>query len=125
MTSFTWTSRHARTQRLHWMQASSATRIAGWEESGAGGAARAGKRLPPSRPTRSVQVQKRESCSRARSRGGWSARSSSNTVRRECRARSVSVRTFMPGAGRRMQAAARTRSPSTSTMQARQLPSGR
>ena len=124
MTSFTWTSRHARTHRLHWMQASSATRIAGWEESGAGGERRTGKRLS-SRPTRSVQLQNRESCSRALARGGWSARRSSNTVRRECRARSVSVRTFMPGAGRRMQEAARTRSPSTSTMQARQLPSGR
>ena len=42
MTSFTWTSRQARTQRLHWMQASRATRIAGWEASGAGAVSRTG-----------------------------------------------------------------------------------
>ena len=35
MTSLTWTSRQARTQRLHWMQASRLTRIAGWLASGA------------------------------------------------------------------------------------------
>ena len=40
-------------------------------------------------------------------------------------ARSVWVFTFMPGVGVRMQLAASTRSPSTSTMQTRQLPSGR
>ena len=39
-------------------------------------------------------------------------------------ARSLAVWTFMPGVGRRTQEAASTRSPSTSTMQARQLPSG-
>ncbi len=36
ITSLTWTSRQARTQRLHWMQASSCTAIAGWLRSGAG-----------------------------------------------------------------------------------------
>ena len=40
-------------------------------------------------------------------------------------ARSEADCTFMPGAGFRMQEAARTPSPSTSTMQARQLPSAR
>ncbi len=40
-------------------------------------------------------------------------------------ARSVVVFTTMPSAGLRMQEAASTRSPSISTMQARQLPSGR
>jgi hypothetical protein len=40
-------------------------------------------------------------------------------------ARSERVCTTMPGAGVRMQEAASTRSPSTSTMQTRQLPSGR
>ncbi len=40
-------------------------------------------------------------------------------------ARSLAVDTFMPAAGLRMQDAARVRSPSTSTMQARQLPSAR
>jgi hypothetical protein len=41
------------------------------------------------------------------------------------RARSVAVRTTIPSAGSRMHEAASTRSPSISTMQARQLPSGR
>jgi hypothetical protein len=40
-------------------------------------------------------------------------------------ARSLAVLTFMPAAGVRMHDAASTRSPSISTMQARQLPSGR
>ena len=40
-------------------------------------------------------------------------------------ARSAVVRTTRPAAGFRMQEAARTRSPSISTMQARQLPSAR
>jgi len=40
-------------------------------------------------------------------------------------ARSVSVLIFIPGVGVRMQLAANTRSPSISTMQTRQLPSGR
>ena len=44
---------------------------------------------------------------------------------REALARALSVVTRMPGRGLRMQEAASTRSPSTSTMQARQLPSGR
>ena len=44
MTSLTCTSRQARTQRLHWMQASRLTAIAGWLRSG-GRAARRGKRL--------------------------------------------------------------------------------
>jgi hypothetical protein len=44
-----------------------------------------------------------------------------------CRAlaRSLAALTFIPGVGRRTQEAARTRSPSISTMQARQLPSAR
>ena len=57
------------------------------------------------------------------SRSGWSATSSSNTILRAVLARSVAVFTFMPAAGLRMQLAASTRSPSISTMQARQLPS--
>ncbi len=40
-------------------------------------------------------------------------------------ARSVAVLTFMPTPGVRLHEAASTRSPSISTMQARQLPSGR
>ena len=46
MTSLTWTSRQARTQRLQWMQASSCTAIAGWLKSSAlFGRSIAGKRL--------------------------------------------------------------------------------
>ena len=51
--------------------------------------------------------------------------SSSNTISRDFFARSVSVLTTMPVAGLRMHEAASTRSPPISTMQARQLPSGR
>ena len=47
------------------------------------------------------------------------------TILRAVRARSDAVTTFIPGAGLRMQEAASTRSPSISTMQARQLPSAR
>ena len=56
---------------------------------------------------------------------GWSASSSSMTIFRAVVARSEAVTTFMPGEGLRMQDAASTRSPSISTMQARQLPSAR
>ncbi len=58
-------------------------------------------------------------------RSGWSAISSSNTILRAVLARSEADFTFMPAVGVRMQLAASTRSPSISTMQARQLPSGR
>ena len=51
--------------------------------------------------------------------------SGSMTMRRAFTARSVAVFTTILGAGLRMHEAARTRSPSTSTMQARQLPSAR
>jgi hypothetical protein len=47
------------------------------------------------------------------------------TMRRAFTARSVVVLTTISGAGFRMHDAARTRSPSISTMQARQLPSAR
>ena len=60
----------------------------------------------------------------ATARSGWSASSSSMTIfRAVCPADAVT--TFMPAAGLRMQDAASTRSPSISTMQARQLPSAR
>ena len=123
MTSLTCTSRQARTQRLQWMQASRFTRIAGWLGSGAG-AERAGKRLAVT-SRRSAHCHSFESCSCATSRGGWSATSSSITMRREAVARSVAVCTTSPGLARRWQEAASTRSPSTSTMHARQLPSAR
>ena len=46
-------------------------------------------------------------------------------MRRAVFARVESVLTFMPAVGLRMHEAASTRSPSISTMQARQLPSAR
>jgi len=124
MTSLCCTSRQARSQRPHWMQASSCTAIAGCDRSGAGCPSSAGKR-EPSRPRRRVQRAKPPVASRASAPSGWSARSISNTRRRVRLARSEAVLTFMPSRGARMQEAARTRSPSISTMQMRQLPSGR
>ena len=57
---------------------------------------------------------------------GWSASSSSNTISRDFTARSDWPSSpSCPAAALRMQEAASTRSPSTSTMQARQLPSAR
>jgi len=51
--------------------------------------------------------------------------SNSNTILRENLARLLAVWTFSPGVGWRTQEAASARSPSISTMQARQLPSAR
>ena len=76
-------------------------------------------------PIVSAQPQKAEVGSCDVARAGWSATSSSITIARAFTARSDWLRTFMPTAGMRMQDAASTRSPSISTMQARQLPSGR
>ena len=58
-------------------------------------------------------------------RAGWSATKSSITIFCAAMARSLAVFTFMPLAGLRWHDAASTRSPSTSTMHARQLPSAR
>ena len=123
ITSLTWTSRQARTQSVQLMQASRLTAIAGWLGSAAG-AAMGSKRLS-AMPIRSAQRQSLESASCACSRAGWSAISSSNTMRRAEAARSDTVSTTIPSLGVRMQEAASTRSPSISTMQARQLPSAR
>ena len=94
MTSFTWTSRQARTHRVQWMHASSATRMAGWLASGAG-ASRTGNRLPVT-SRRSAHCHSRDPASWAASRAGWSAISSSSTMPRAFRARSLPVYTFMP-----------------------------
>jgi len=65
---------------------------------------------------------------RAREGGNpsWFAlpQTSRKLMNEHCRAlaRSLAALTFISGVGRRMQEAARTRSPSISTMQARQLP---
>ena len=106
------------------MQASRFTAIAGWLVSRGGAGSEAGKRLAV-RPAESTWLQKAASGSGARSRGGWSASSSSSTIARAATARSLAVLTTIPGSGTRRQDAARTRSPLTSTMQARQLPSAR
>ena len=74
---------------------------------------------------RAAQRQIRAPWSGASGRAGWSARSSSITMARARRARALRVCTTMPGSGRRMHDAASVRSPSISTMQTRQLPSGR
>ena len=123
MTSLTWTSRQARTHRPHWMQASRLTRIAGWLVSACQRSA-AGKRLSVT-PTFSAQFQNLESGSCEVWRAGWSATRSSITIFCAAVARALAVFTFMPTLGVRLQDAASTRSPSISTMQARQLPSGR
>ena len=73
----------------------------------------------------STQFQNLDAGSWLSSRSGWSAISSSNTISRDFLARSDAVFTFMPAAALRWHEAASTRSPSTSTMQARQLPSAR
>ena len=108
------------------MQASRLTAIATWLRSGAGTAcvSRRGKR-PGSMFWRLAIFHNSESGSWAWAASGWSVISNSATMRRAVLARSVWVLTFMPGAGVRMQLAAKTRSPSISTMQTRQLPSGR
>ncbi len=126
ITSLTCTSRQARTHRLQWMQASRLTAIATWLASSSGTCAgsRAGNRLAATPSTSAIAHSWLErSC--AADCAGWSATSSSITSRRARAARSVAVETTMPGVGLRMQDAASTRSPSISTMQARQLPSGR
>ena len=97
--------------------------MAGWLRS-ACGVARWPKRLAAT-PMRSAQAQNFDCGSCAALRAGWSEIKSSNTICRAVFARSEDAFTFMPGDGVRMQLAASTRSPSTSTMQARQLPSAR
>ena len=84
-----------------------------------------GKRLIGVTLMASTQFQNLDAGSWLVSRSGWSAMSSSNTIWRDFLARSLAVFTFMPVAALRWQEAASTRSPSTSTMQARQLPSAR
>ena len=73
----------------------------------------------------SAQAHSSELGSWALSRAGWSASSSSMTMARARAARSLALCTTMPASGWRTQEAASTRSPSISTMQARQLPSAR
>ncbi len=131
ITSLAWMSRQACTHSWQWMQASSCTVMAGWLRSasamGAASAmaARGGKRLPR-RSSDSAHCQNKALRSCACARGGCSVSSSSITSRRLCSARSeVSLRTRMPALTWREQLGASWRSPSISTMHARQLPPGR
>ncbi len=122
MTSFTCSSRQARTQRVHWMHASRLTDIAGCEASAAGcsrGAKR--ERVTPSSPAH----WKSSLAPGFRSTFGTSAIKSSSTIFCECSARCEVLSTSIPFAGERQHDGARTRSPLISTMHARQLPSGR
>src|SRR3989304_2699241 len=117
MTSLTWTSRQALTHRLQWMQASRLTAMAGCERS-ALGLSSLGKRDSDTSMA-FAQAGKADWVAWASLTLGWSAINSSKTMWRADFARSVSVFTFMPAVGFLTQEAASTRSPSTSTMQAR------
>ena len=81
---------------------------------GRGRDSRTGKRLPP-RVIRSVQRQKPRCVLVGGGAGRLIGEQEFEHGAARMAARSVSVRTFIPGAGRRMHEAARTRSPSTST----------
>ena len=121
MTSLTCSSRHARTQRVHWMHASRLTAIAGCERSAAG-CARGAKRGVP-------MPSARRHCSSSESGlytvAGTSDTSISTIIFCACTARALSVVTSMPAAGARQHDGASTRSPLISTMHDRQLPSAR
>ena len=83
------------------------------------------KRSLPAMPIDDAHCQKFDWLSGPASADRMLLAKSSKTISRDFLARSVSVLTTMPVAGLRMHEAASTRSPSISTMQARQLPSGR
>ena len=99
MTSLTCSSRQARTQRVHWMQASRLTAIAGCDRSGATGA-RAGNR---GLPTSSCDAHAASSLCRVYSLSPTSESSSSRTSFCDFRTRSLSVETFIPALGARQQ----------------------
>jgi hypothetical protein len=85
---------------------------------GADGAARSAVCRPQLRPSVELRVS-------GMALSGMSESRSSSTIFCDATARALSVVTSMPGAGLRQHEAASTRSPLTSTTQARQLPSGR
>ena len=118
ITSLTCSSRQARRQRVHWMQASRFTAMAGCETS-AGTCLRGAKR---GWPTPSFAAHWSSSLWRVYWRWGMSVSSSSSTIFCADTARSLVVLTSMPFAGYRQQLAASTRSPLISTMHERQLP---
>ena len=118
ITSLTCSSRQARRQRVHWMQASRLTAMAGWDRSWRT-CLRASKR---GLPTPILAAHWSTSLLRVYSFSGMSDSSNSSTSFWEATARSLSVTTFMPATGARQHDGARTRSPLISTMQERQLP---
>ncbi len=83
------------------------------------------KRSEPAMPMEPAHCQNTDWLSGPSSGGRMLEASSSNTMWRALMARSVWVSTSMPAVGFLIQEAVSTRSPFTSTMQARQLPSGR
>src|ERR671931_1709835 len=119
MTSFTCTSRQARTHRVHWMHASRLTAIAGCERS-AFGCSRLAKR---GLSTPSLAAHCFSLLSSVYACSGMSESRSSSTIFCEVSARGELVVTSMPALGKRQQEGARARSPLISTTQARQLPS--
>ena len=120
ITSFICSSRQARRQRVHWMQASSCTEIAGWLVSAGSGKRGAKRGLPIS----SLRAHSSTSLWRVYWASGRSDCKSSSTIFCAFSARSLFVLTCMPACGVRQHDGASTRSPPTSTMQARQLPAG-
>ena len=118
MTSLTCSSRQARRQRVHWMQASRLTAMAGCDKS-EGVECLASKR---GLPTPILAAHWSSSLWRVYAFSGMSDSSSSSTIFCEAIARALSVTTFMPAVGARQQEGASTRSPSISTMQALQFP---
>ena len=76
-------------------------------------------------PMSSLRAQWSSSESSVWAFAGMSDSSSSRTIFCDCTARGLSVSTSMPAFGERQHDGASTRSPLTSTTQARQLPSGR
>ena len=124
MTSLTCTSRQARTHRLHWMQASRLTAMAGWLRSGAGCARSRGKRLALDLLALGLFQNSESGSSRRRAVGLVGQQQFGHHPARGLGALGRGLH-LHAGRGLRMQVAASTRSPSTSTMQTRQLPSGR
>ena len=125
MTSLTCTSRQARTHRLQWMHASRLTRIAGWARVGGATAGRHGNRL-------SVTSMRSAHCHSLRivlvrdlARRLIGDEHLHHHAPRGLRALGGGVYHHARRYARRWHEAASTRSPSTSTMHARQLPSAR
>ncbi len=126
MTSFTWTSLHARTHKLHWMHASRFTFIATWLSSNKGilSISNSGNLLAET-SSNFAMSHKWDDLSCAFSFDGWSVTNNSITIFRADFARWLSVLTTISGVGVLIHDAANVRSPSISTIHALQLPSDR